>query len=203
MDLYYSENSCALAPHIVALEAQIDIEPHRVDLTAGKTASGVDFLTINPKGYVPALVLDDGTVLTENAAILQYLADLRPDRRLAPENGSFGRVRLQEMLNYIAMEIHRGFSPLLNSGTPAQVRQERSAALRRRYTLLDRGFARQNYLLGDGLTIADVYLFVITRWADFVKFDLSDFTNVLAFQERMAGRPATEAALAAQRGDPS
>ena len=198
MKLYYIPESCALAPQIVANEAGIPVEPIRVDFKTKTTQAGGDFFAINPKGYVPALALDDGEVLTENAAIVQYLADLKPEARLAPANGTLARVRLQEALNYIATEIHRGYSPLFNPTTPAQVREESSASLHKRYALLDKQLAGRTYLFGDEFTAADAYLFVVTRWAAIVKLDLSGYANLQAFQKTVAARPAVKAAMKAQ-----
>jgi glutathione S-transferase len=198
MKLYYMLESCALAPQIVANEAGIPVQPVRVDFKTKTTAAGGDFFAINPKGYVPALALDDGEVLTENAAILQYLADLKPEAQLAPANGTLARVRLQEALNYIATEIHRGYSALFNPTTPAQVREEASASLRKRYVLLDKQLAGRTYLFGDEFTAADAYLFVVTRWAAIVKLDLSGYANLKAFQKAVAARSAVQAAMKAQ-----
>lgn len=199
MKLYYIAQSCALASHIVANEAGILVEPIEVDLATKKTGAGTDFLAVNPKGYVPALELDDGEVLTESAAILQYLADLNPESRLAPANGTLARVRLQEALSYIATEIHRGYGPLFNPATPAAIREERSANLRRHYALLDEQLADHKYILGDEFSVADPYLFAITRWADVVKLDLSDYPHLLAFQRAVGARPQVKAAMKAER----
>jgi glutathione S-transferase len=198
MKLFYIPETCALAAHIVANEAGIPVDPVMVDLRTKKTAAGVDFNTINPKGYVPTLEFDDGEVLTENAAILQYLADLKPEARLAPANGTLARVRLQEALNYIATEIHRGYGPLFNPATPAATREERSENLRRHYALLDKQLMGRRHLLGDEFTGADAYLFAVTRWAEAVKLDLSDFRNLQVFQKSVAARPAVQAAMKAQ-----
>ena len=198
MKLYYILESCALAPQIVANEASIPLNPIRVDFKTKRTQAGADYLAINPKGYVPALELDDGEVLTENAVVLQYLADLKPQARLAPANGTLARVRLQEALNYVATEIHRGYSPLFSPATPAQVREEASASLRKRYALIDKQLAGRTYLFGDEFTAADAYLFVVTRWAAIVKLDLSDHANLQAFQQTVAARPAVKAAMKAQ-----
>jgi glutathione S-transferase len=198
MKLYYILESCALAPQIVANEASIPVESIRVDFKTKTTQAGADYLAINPKGYVPALELDDGEVLTENAAILQYLADLKPQARLAPANGTLARVRLQEALNYVATEIHRGYTPLFNPATPAEVREEASARLRQRYALIDKQLAGRTYLFGDEFTGADAYLFVVTRWAALVSLNLSDYANLQAFQKTVAARPAVKAAMKAQ-----
>jgi glutathione S-transferase len=198
MKLYYILESCALAPQIVANEAGIPLEPVRVDFKTKLAATGADFLAVNPKGYVPALELDNGEVLTENAAILQYLADLKREARLAPANGTLARVRLQEALNFLATEIHRGYSPLFNPTTPTEVREESSAGLRKRYALLDKQLTGRTYLFGDEFTAADAYLFVVTRWAAIVKLDLSDYANLQAFQKTVAARPAVRVAMKAQ-----
>jgi glutathione S-transferase len=196
MKLYYSPGSCALAAQIVAHEAGIPVQPSRVDMTT-KTiaATGGDFHAINPKGYVPALELDDGEVLTEGSAVLQYLADLAPAARLAPASGTLARVRLQETLNYIATEIHQGYGPLFNPTTPADIREARSAHLRKRYALLDRQLAGRTYLFGDQFSAADAYLFVVTRWADALALNLSDYSNLQMFQTAVAARPAVQAVL--------
>jgi glutathione S-transferase len=198
MKLYYIPQSCALAAHIVASEAGIPVDPVRVDLKTKTTDTGGDFYAVNPKGYVPALELDDGEVLTENAAILQYLADLNPSSALAPANGSFERVRLQEMLSYLATEIHRGYSPLFNPAATSEVRDDRLANLGRHYGFVETRLARSRHLLGDAFTGADAYLFTITRWAEIVGLDLSPYPHVQASQASVAARPAVQAAMQAQ-----
>jgi glutathione S-transferase len=196
MNLYYLPGSCAIAAQIVANEAGIPVRPLRVDFkTTTIAATGSDFLAINPKGYVPALELDDGEVLTEVPAVLQYLADLKPEERLAPANGTLARVRLQEALHYIATEIHQSYAPFFNPATPAEIREARSAHLHRRYALLDKQLAGRTYLFGDQFTVADAYLFVVTSWAVGFELDLSDHANLQAFQKAVAARPAVQAAL--------
>ena len=198
MKLYYSPGACSLSPHIVAAEAGINVEPVKVDLSTKTIAKEGDFWAINPKGYVPAIQLDGGEVLTEGPAIVQYLADLKPAAKLAPANGTLARARLQETLNYITAEIHKTYSPLFRPDTPAPVREERIAYLKKRYALLDKQLAGRQYLFGDQFTVADAYLFTVTRWAHAVKLDLSEFANLRAFQERVAARPAVQAALKAE-----
>jgi glutathione S-transferase len=198
MKLYYIRGSCALAPQIAAHEAGIPVQAVEVDLQTRKTSTGGDFGAINPKGYVPALELDSGEILTEGPAIVQYLADLKPEARLAPANGTLARVRLQEALNYIATEIHQGYSLLFNPTTPREVREERVARLRKRYALLEKQLVGRTYLFGEELTVADAYLFVVTRWSEAVKLDLSDYANLQAFQNTVAARPAVQAAMRAQ-----
>jgi len=198
MKLYYAPGACSLSPHIVARELGIDIDIEKTDTKTKRTASGVDYLTINPKGYVPTIELDDGQVLTEGPALVQYLADQKPEAGLVPPPGTMERYRMQEMLGYINSELHKTYSPLFNDATPQETRNERLAYLKKRYALLDERLAKQPYLFGDRLTVADAYLFVVTRWANFVKLDLSGFPNVLAFQERVAARPAVKAAMKAE-----
>jgi glutathione S-transferase len=198
MKFYYATGTCSLSPHIVALEAGLTLQLEKVDLKAKRTESGQDYWQINPKGYVPALQLDDGEVLTEGTAIVQYLADLKPESHLAPANGTLARYHLQEMLGYINSELHKSYSPLFNPDTPESVRQERKAYLRKRYTLLNDVLAKQPWLLGDHFTGADAYLFTITGWARHIDLDLSEFTALTAFQQRAAARPAVQKAMQAE-----
>ncbi len=195
MKLYYSPGACSLSPHIVAREAGIALQLEKVDLRTKKTAAGADFAALNPKGYVPALQLDDGEVLTEGPAITQYLADQKPATGLAPPAGTLARYRLQEMLTYIGTEIHKSYSPLFNPATAPAVREDRIAYLKRRYALIEARLAKHAYLLGDAFTVADAYLFTVTNWAGVLKLDLSEFPNLLAFQKRIAARPAVQAAM--------
>jgi glutathione S-transferase len=198
MKLYFSQGACSLSPNIVAHEAGLPITLERIDMKAKKTAGGADFMVINPKGYVPALELDDGQLLTEGPAIVQYLADQKPESGLVPKAGTLERYRVQEMLGYINSEIHKAYSPLFTPGTPAETRDAQIAHLKKRYALLDARLAKQPYLFGDTFSVADAYLFTVTRWAAFVKLDLSELTNLHAFQERVAARPAVQAAMKAE-----
>lgn len=198
MKLYYSPGACSLSPHIVARELGIALELEKVDTKAKLTASGRNFLQINPKGYVPALELDGGEVLTEGPAIVQYLADQKSPTGLAAANGTLARSRLQEMLGYINSEIHKTYSPLFKPDTPAETRAERKAYLQRRYELIENLLARHSYLLGEEFTLADAYLFTVTRWAANVDLDLSPFPKLRAFQQRVAARPAVIAAMQAE-----
>jgi glutathione S-transferase len=198
MKLYYAAGACSLSPHIVALEAGIPVELVKVDTKAKRTASDQDYWLINPKGYVPALTLDDGELLTEGPAIVQYLADLKPESGLAPANGTTARYRLQEMLGYINSELHKTYSPLFKPETPDAVREERKEYLRKRYRLLEERLAQHPWLVGDRFTVADAYLFTVTNWARHVAFDLSEFPALLDFQKRVAERPAVQTALEAE-----
>lgn len=198
MKLYYSPGACSLSPHIVALEAGIPLQFEKVDGKAKLTEGGQDFWQINPKGYVPALQLDSGELLSEGPAIVQYLADLKPESGLAPANGTLPRYRLQEMLGYINSEIHKSYSPLFKPDTPEVTRAERKAYLLKRYQLIEDVLAKQPFLLGDTFTAADAYLFTVTNWAKHVELDLSEFKALTAFQQRVAERPAVQAALEAE-----
>jgi glutathione S-transferase len=198
MKLYYSPGACSLSPHIVANEAGIPLELAKVDVQSKTVAREGDYWQVNPKGYVPALELDDGQVLTEGPAIVQYLADRAPDSGLAPANGSFERVRLQELLNYLTSEIHKSYSPLFRPDVLPAVREERLAYLTKRYALIERQLEVRRYLLGDRFTVADAYLFTLTRWARAVKLDLSGFPNLEAFQKRVGSRKAVLEAMRAE-----
>jgi glutathione S-transferase len=199
MKLYYSPGACSLSPHIVARELGLELGLVKVDTATKKVEDGRDYYAVNPKGYVPALELDNGEILTEGPAIVQYLADRRPDAGLVPPaDGSLARYRVQEMLGYINSEIHKSYSPLFSPTTPDEVKKERMAYLKKRYAILDQRLATQKYLFGDQFTAADAYLFVVTNWSKFVKLDLSEFANLLAFQARVAERPKVREALAAE-----
>jgi len=198
MKLYYAPGACSLAPHIVAREAGIDIDLVKVDLKKKLTESGEDYLGLVPNGYVPALALDDGNVLTEGPVISQYLADQKPATGLAPKAGTLPRYRLLEKLGYINSEIHKTYSPLFNPATTPEVRSERVAYLKKRYEPLDRVLAESEFLIGDSFTVADAYLYTVTRWAQPMKVDLSEFPALMAFQERVGQRPSVQAALSAE-----
>lgn len=198
MRLFYASGACSLSPHIVAQEAGIELRLQKVDLKTKTIDTEGDFLTINPKGYVPALELDDGEVLTEGPTIVQYLADLKPEKGLAPRAGTLARYRLQEWLGFINSELHKTYSPLFRPNTPEETRAERQAYLSKRYGVVEKQLTGRSFLLGDEFTVADAYLFTVTNWAGAVKFDLAPFPNVRAFQQRVAARPAVKAAMTAE-----
>ena len=198
MKLYYTPGACSLSPHIVAEEAGIALDLVKVDGASKKMAGGGDFLTVNPKGYVPALELDDGEVLTEGPAIVQYLADQKPAAGLAPANGTIERARVQSMLGYINSEVHKTYSPLFNPKTTAETRDDRVAYLLKRYAYIEKALEGHDYLFGDRFGIADAYLFTVTKWAPHVKLDLGAFPNLAAFQKRVAARAAVQAAMKAE-----
>lgn len=198
MKLYFSPNACSFASHIVLRELALPFELIRVDNQKKLTADGDDFLQINPKGYVAALQLDNGEVLTEGAAILQYLADLVPEAGLAPVNGSWERVRLQEWLNFVSSEIHGGLGVLFKDAIPDEVKALFKATLFKRFAILVQTLERQDYLLGAQFSVADAYLFVVLRWAGFFDIDLQQWPALAKFQQRVGERPAVIAALAAE-----
>ena len=198
MKLYYAPQACSLAPHIVLCELDLPFELVRVDNSTKQTATGEDFLAINPKGYVAALQLDNGEVLTEGPAILQYLADLRPEANLAPANGTFERVRLQEWLNFVSTEIHGGLGWLFNSQFPDDVKTLIKEKLFKRFAVLSKTLERQDYLMAGGFSIADAYLFTVLRWTQVFDIDLNQWPALTRFQARVDMRPAVKGALAAQ-----
>ncbi len=198
MKLYYAPHACSLAPHIVLRELDLPFELIRVDNTTKRTVNGDDFLAINPKGYVAALQLDNGQVLTEGPAILQFLADLRPEANLAPVSGTFERVRLQEWLNFVSTEIHGGLGWLFSSQFPDEVKALIKEKLFKRFVVLSQTLVRQDYLMADGFSIADAYLFTVLRWTSVFGIDLNQWPALVRFQARIDQRPAVKAALAAE-----
>jgi glutathione S-transferase len=198
MKLYYSPGACSLSPHIVLREAGLPAEIVKVDLKAKKTEEGDDYTRINPKGYVPALELDDGQVLTEGPAIVQYLADKKPEARLAPAAGSLERTRLQEWLNFISTELHKTFSPLFGADTPDAYKEIAKKRLSDRLALVDGHLAGNDYLMGKSFSVADAYLFTVASWSKYVGLDISGLKNLGAFLARIAARPGVQAALKAE-----
>ncbi len=198
MKLFYIPGACSLSSHIVLRELGLPFELERVDTKAGRTASGADFRKLNPKGYVPVLQLDDGQVITECAAIVQYLADRKPEARLAPPAGTLERTRLQEWLNYIAAELHKGFGPLFNPKLAPEARQAARGALEAKLGFVASGLEGKSFLLGEGFSVADAYLFVVLSWAPFVGLDLGRWPRLQAFVDRVAARPAVQAARKAE-----
>ena len=199
MKLYYTPGACSLSPHIVLREAGVDFALERVDLGAKTTEAGADFRAINPKGYVPALQLDDGQVLTEGAAIVQYVADSRPDARLAPPPGTLERARVQEQLNFVASELHKAFSPLFSPASPAETKEAARARIRQRLDDVERMLSDgRKYLAGDHFTVADAYLFVVAGWARPTGIGLASWPHVEAFVNRVGEREAVRAALHAE-----
>ena len=189
MKLYISPGACSLSPHIVVSEAGLNVELEKVNLAEHKTASGQDYMTINPKGYVPALRLDDGSVLTEGPAIVQYLADQKPGSGLIPAAGSIDRYRVQEWLNFIGTELHKNFGALFNKATPDAVKETTKANINKRLAYLNDRLAGKQYLMGPNFTVADAYAFTIVNWTNFVGIDLKPYPNLAAYMARVAARP--------------
>jgi glutathione S-transferase len=198
MKLYYSPGACSLSPHIVLREADLPFELLKKDLHSQTLEDGSDFRVINPKGYVPALILDDGQILTEGPAIVQYLADRVPGKKLAPPAGTMERVRLQEWLNYITSELHKTFSPLFNKQASEDWKDAARKLLDRRIDYVAKALEGRSYLMGDTFTVADCYLFTVLNWAAWVKIDLSRWPSVTEYLKRVAARPAVQAALKAE-----
>jgi glutathione S-transferase len=199
MKLYYSPGACSMAAHIVASEAGVKLQLVKVNLPTHKLEDGTDYYTINPRGYVPALTLDDGSLLTEVVAIIQYLADQNPGAKLMPEQGSFERVRLTQWLAFISSELHKVFSPWLwHKETAESTKQTVKDKLGVRFRELDTLFAKQEFVLGKQFTIADAYLFTIVNWTNFVGISLLQYPSLAAYQQRIAARPKVAEALAAE-----
>ena len=198
MKLYFAPHTCSLSPHIVLQELGLAYEPIRVDNQTKLTADGRDFRSINPKGYVAALELENGEVLTEGSVIVQYLADLKPTAELAPPQGSWQRVRLQEWLGFISSEIHAGAAPLFNNALPEAAHAIFRDKLAKRVALLETTLQRQAYLLGDKFSIADAYLYTVLGWFKFFEISLSQWPAVAAYENRIAARPSVQAAIRAE-----
>ncbi|MCC6867288.1 MAG: glutathione transferase GstA [Burkholderiales bacterium] len=197
MKLYFSPGACSLAPHIALAEAGLPYDTVKVDLRKHVTADGTDYYTINPKGYVPFLALDDGSTLSEDAVILQYIADRKPGT-LAPAFGGFDRYRLMEWLNFVGTEIHKTFGPLWYPITPEATRTAAKDRLAARYGIIEKVLAAQPYLMGQAFSVADAYLYTITRWATPLKVDLGAFQALAQFMARVEARPAVQKVLAAE-----
>lgn len=196
MKLYYSPGACSLSPHIVLCEAGLPHSMVKVDLKAKKTEADADYSAINPKGYVPALELDDGTLLTEGPAIVQYLADKAPASNLAPVNGSIERYRLQEWLTFIGTELHKQFSNLFNPNMPDAIKAATKEKIAGRLALIEKKLGSQDYLMGKTFTAADAYLFTVMRWGK--KFEVSIPDVLLKYFDRVAARPKVQEALKAE-----
>jgi glutathione S-transferase len=199
MKLYYAPGACSLSPHIVLRETDREFELVRVDTASKRTEQGESYETVNPKGYVPALRLDDGEVLTEGAAIVQYLADTVGRHDLAPPAGTIARARLQEHLNFVASELHKAFGPLFHADASPEAKAAAPANVARGFDHLERQLSDgRAYLLGDTFSVADAYLFVVSSWAVPTGIGLDRWPRLAAFVERTRRRPAVRAALAAE-----
>ena len=195
MKLYYSTGACSLSPHIVLNEGGFSYKLERVDFATGKTETGVEYKTVNPNGYVPALLLDDGDILTEGPAIVQYLADRVPEMHLAPANGTMQRYRLVSWLNFIATELHKSIGASFNKQTPQAWKDLIKTRLPQRFDYVSEQLDGKAWLTGDDFTVADAYLFTVLRWCKFVDIDLAPWPIITSYLERVAQRPAVVAAL--------
>ncbi len=200
MKLYYAPGACSLSPHIVLREAGFDFDLEQVDLRAGKTDAGADFKSLNPKGYVPTLELDDGEILTEGAAIVQYLADRKPESRLAPEPGSLDRFRVNEWLTFVSSELHKGFAPLFNPDLPEAARKMVLERLETRLDYLNDYCKDRAYLWNGSFTIADAYCYTILGWTRYFDIDLGRWPNVKKYSDGIEARPKVQEALQAEAG---
>lgn len=195
MKLFYSPGSCAMSPHIVLSEAGLDYELDRVDLTTKTTETGRPLKDINSQDAVPVLLLDGGETLTEGAAIVQYVADQRPDAGLLPSAGTLERAKVQQWLNYIATEMHKAHVPLFKADYPQGSKDIALANIKRAYDFVSEALADRPYLTGETFTVADAYLFTIVNWHNFIGLDLAPWPVLVAFQARIAARPAVQKAM--------
>ncbi|WNN50182.1 glutathione transferase GstA [Siccibacter colletis] len=200
MKLFYKPGACSFSPHIVLREAGVDFTLVKVDLMTKRLENGEDYFAINPKGQVPALQLDDGTLLTEGLAIVQYLADTVPDRQLLAPAGSITRYQALEWLTYIATEFHKGFTPLFRPDTPEDYKPVARALLEKKLAYINESLEGKQWLVGTRFSVADAYLFTVLRWAPHVGLNLDGYSNITAYMARVEARPAVAAALAAERG---
>ena len=198
MKLYYAPGACSLSPHIVARELGLPIQLQKVNTKDKSIEGGGDFWKVNPRGYVPVLELDDGDKLTEGPAIVQYLADQKPEAGLAPKNGTKERYHLQEWLNFLTSEVHKQFSPLFKPNTPDEYKKIAKENLANRFNWLDQQLAGKDYLTGKQFTDADAYAFVLLGWAKPTQIDLAKWPNLQAFHQRVAARPKVKEAMQAE-----
>jgi len=196
MELYASPMACSLASHITILEAGLPVNVDFVDTKTKRTEGGKDFLKIAPNGYVPALALDNGHIFNEGPSVLQYLADQKPEKGLAPKWGSIERYQLIDILNYISTEVHKAiFIPLLTPGTPESAKAEAEIELPRALTHLQSRLGQKQFLIGDSFTVADAYLFVMLTWAAYVGADMKKWPQLAAYYQRIMARPSVAKAF--------
>ncbi|HZF22071.1 MAG TPA: glutathione transferase GstA [Burkholderiales bacterium] len=198
MKLYYSPGACSMAPHIVAREAGHKVDLEKVDIPAKKTAGGEDYWTINPKGYVPALKMDDGQVLTEVGVIIQYLADRKPESGLTAKMGTMERYRQMEAVNFAATEIHKQLGALFNPKMTPEMKEVQLGTVERRFNALEKLLAGKQYITGDKYTVADAYLFTVLNWTKGLNIDLSKWPNIKNLVARVAARPAVQETMKAE-----
>jgi glutathione S-transferase len=198
MKLYYSPGVCSLSPHIALREAGLEAQLVKVDIGKHTLADGSDYHAINPLGYVPVLVLDDGEQLQEGPAIVQYIADLAPASGLAPAAGTIERYRLQSWLAFINSELHKVTSPLFDPSVPEAVKEGFRKKIATRLDSVVERLGNKPYLMGDAFTVADGYLFTVLGWGRFIGIDLARWPSLQAYQERVGSRPAVRAAMRAE-----
>lgn len=198
MKLYFAPGACSLSPHIVLREAGLDFQAVKADLKGHKLDDGTDYYGVNPKGYVPLLELDNGERLSEGPAIVQYIADQVPAKNLAPANGTMARYRLQEWLNFITSELHKGIGAIFNPAFPEEAKTMSRTKALGRLQWVDEQLEGKNYLMGDNFSVADAYLFTVANWTKPTGIDISGLKNLGAFMARMAARPAVQAAMKAE-----
>jgi glutathione S-transferase len=198
MNLYYTPGACSLAPHIVAHEAGIPLALKKVDLKTKQVDGGGSFMAINPKGSIPALQFDNNQVLTEVSVVTQYLADQKPDSKLAPRAGTMERYRLQEWLNYISSELHKNFAPMFSPNSSDELKKLAMSNLSPRFEYLATQLAGKNYIFGDQFTAADAYLFTVLGWTKYVGMDLAKWPVLAQYVARIAARPKVQAAMKAE-----
>jgi glutathione S-transferase len=195
MKLYYAPGACSLSPHITAREAGVEIELEKVDLAARKTESGEDFNEINPKGYVPALRLDNGEILTEGPVIVQYIADQVPDKQLIPQKGTMERYRTEEWLLFITSELHKPLGSFFRKDLPDSERELVMKKIARRFEYIDFALKGKQFLMGDTFTVSDGYLFTMLTWTKLVGIELTDYPEIATYINRVGARPAVQTAL--------
>jgi glutathione S-transferase len=198
MKLFYSPGACSLSPHIALRESGLKFDIERVNLAEKKTEKGTDYTSVNPKGYVPALLLDNGDLLTEAGVVVQYIADQAPEKKLAPPAGSMERYHFAEWLNFIATELHKSFGPLFKADTPEATKKTFLDRITTRLGYVDKQLKGKEYLTGNQFTVADGYLFTVLRWTDRVNFDLSGFPSIVEYRKRVEARPAVRETLQAE-----
>ena len=198
MKLYYSPGACSMAPHIVATEAGLKLDLVKVDIPNKKTADGADFWAVNPKGYVPALQLDSGEVLTEVGVIIQYLADQKPESGLLAKAGSMERYHQMEAINFAATEVHKQLGALFNPKMTPEMREVQMGVIERRFNPLEKSLAGKQFIMGDKFTVADAYLFNVLTWTNPLKIDLAKWPNIQAYMGRVGARPKVQETLKAE-----
>lgn len=199
MKLYISPGACSLSPHIVMYELGMTFDLEKIDKKTKKTTSGENFLELNPNGYIPALKLDDGKILTEGVAIVQYLADQKPEAQLAPKAGTFDRYRLIEWLNFIATELHKGFSPLFSPKISDEMKSAVVERLGMRFSYVDKQLSKMPFLMGKNFTVADAYLYTILTWAPYAGLKHETWPNLEKYFKAISDRPAVQKALKAEK----